>query len=67
MKASELIEELKRSIEYFGDWNVVAGIKRESVYDEETGELLLEPQQYPVTTIRISATKDGQRKRYIIE
>lgn len=67
MKASELIEELRRKIEDYGDWEISAGIKRYPVLDEETREVIECPEQYPVSEIRVRTKRDGQQKRFIIE
>lgn len=66
MKASELIEELRKKIEDYGDWEVSAGIKRYPVLDEETGEVINAPEQYPVSEIRVRMNR-AERRKYIKE
>lgn len=67
MKASELIEELRKKIEDYGDWDVRAGIKRHPVLDEETGEVMDCPERYPVSEISVRTRQGGQSKQFIIE
>ncbi len=59
MKASELIEELKRKIEDFGDCDVVAATDWNTYIDDETGEREWTPANSSVQRIDVHSRRMG--------
>lgn len=66
MKASELIEELRKSIEMWGDWPVIANTGSHMGIDRKTGEIVaIDPSE--VSNLRAIVTNAGQAKKIVIE